>query len=335
MSTNDRVNCPTLAYRCTRSIAVLLILTLIAPVNAANFLAGLEAYLLEEDFAVALREWRPLAEGDHAEAQFYLGTMYASGKGVPQNDAEAVKWYLAAAEQGHADAQDRLRIIQDRLRIIDAAQKAFQAGVEAYARGDFTVAQREWGLLAEQGYAEAQFRLGFLYEFGKGVPQNDAEAVNWYRKAAEQGHDNAQFSLGVMYEFGKGVPQHNTEAVKWYRQAAEQDLAIAQVALGLMYDHGKGVPQHDTEAVKWYRKAAEQGHAEAQFSLGLMYALGRGVLEDDVHAYAWFNIAAAQGVKGAEESKKLAAEYMNHEEIARAQRLAQQYWEAYVRPFGN
>ena len=66
-----------------------------------------------------------------------------------------------------------------------------------------------------------------------------------------------------------------------------------------------------------------------------MYALGRGVLEDDVQAYAWFNIAAAQGVKGAEESKKLAAEYMKHKEIARAQRLAQQYWEAYVRPFGN
>ena len=110
--------------------------------------------------------------------------MYAEGKGVPQNDAEAVKWYLAAAKQGHTEAVEKLIVIH-------AAQKAFQAGVEAYARGDFTVAQREWELLAEQGYAEAQFRLGLLYEFGKGVPENDAEAVKWYRKAAEQGHGNA------------------------------------------------------------------------------------------------------------------------------------------------
>ena len=66
-----------------------------------------------------------------------------------------------------------------------------------------------------------------------------------------------------------------------------------------------------------------------------MYALGRGVLEDDVQAYAWFNIAAAQDIKGAEDSKKLAAEYMNHEEIVRAQGLAREYWEAYVLPFRN
>ena len=62
------------------------------------------------DFATALQEWRPLAEQGHALAQQYLGNMYATGRGVPENDAEAVKWYRKAAEQGYAGAQYWLRI---------------------------------------------------------------------------------------------------------------------------------------------------------------------------------------------------------------------------------
>ena len=49
---------------------------------------------------------------------------------------------------------------------------------------------------AEQGDASAQFRLGFMYNTGEGVPQDDAEAVKWYRLAAEQGDASAQFNLG-------------------------------------------------------------------------------------------------------------------------------------------
>jgi TPR repeat protein len=43
-------------------------------------------------------------KGD-ADAQFWLGTMYYDGKGVPQDYKEAVKWFTMAAEQGHAYAQ--------------------------------------------------------------------------------------------------------------------------------------------------------------------------------------------------------------------------------------
>ena len=57
------------------------------------------------------------------------------------------------------------------------------------------------------------------------------------------------------------MPEDDAEAVKWYRKAAEQGLASAQCYLGLRYDFGKGVPEDDAEAVKWYRKAAEQGLA--------------------------------------------------------------------------
>ncbi|WP_439830288.1 tetratricopeptide repeat protein, partial [Aeromonas veronii] len=64
------------------------------------------------------------------------------------------------------------------------------------------------------------------------MPQDDAQALAWYRKAAEQGHAKAQYNLGVMYGNGQGVPQDDAQAVVWFRKAAEQGLAEAQYELG-------------------------------------------------------------------------------------------------------
>jgi TPR repeat protein len=60
--------------------------------------------------------------------------------------------------------------------------------------------------LAEQGVADAQYRLGLIYYSGRGVPQDYKEAVRWHRKAAEQGYAKAQHELGRMYNIGYGVP---------------------------------------------------------------------------------------------------------------------------------
>ena len=103
-----------------------------------------------------------------------------------------------------------------------------------------------------------------MYDNGNGVPDDDAEAVRWYRLSVEQGFAAAQYNLGLMYEHGNGVPEDDAEAARWYRLSAEQGFASAQYNLGLMYAEGNGVPEDDAEAVRWYRLAAEQGHASAQ-----------------------------------------------------------------------
>lgn len=63
--------------------------------------------------------------------------------------------------------------------------------------------------------AEAEFNLGLMYAQGQGVPQDDAAALNWYRKAADQGDADAQFYLGSM-NYGRGSPPRYAEAMKWY-----------------------------------------------------------------------------------------------------------------------
>ena len=81
----------------------------------------------------------------------------------------------------------------------------FAAGVEAYERGDYATALREFRPLAEQGDAAAQFNLGLMYANGEGVPEDDIQAVFWWRQAAEQGDADAQLNLGVMYSLGEGA----------------------------------------------------------------------------------------------------------------------------------
>jgi TPR repeat protein len=179
---------------------------------------------------------------------------------------------------------------------------------------------------AEQGDADAQFKLGNMYHDGKGVAQQDySEALKWYRKAADQGNANAQFKLGLMCAEADGVLQNYAEAVKWYRKAAEQGVEGAQYNLGLMYSTGQGVPQDNAEADKWYRRAAEQGDEDAEYNLGVAYHNGNGVPRDEVEEYKWFNLAAAQGDKTAKKNLLSLEAIMTPDQIAEAQRLSREF----------
>ena len=60
-----------------------------------------------------------------------------------------------------------------------------------------------------------------------------------------------------------GVPEDDAEAVKWYRKAAEQGLAQAQNNLGSMYARGEGVPEDYVKAHMWWSLAKAQGHEKA------------------------------------------------------------------------
>ena len=125
-----------------------------------------------------------------------------------------------------------------------------------------------------------------------------------------------------MYYTDEGVPENDAEAVRWFRKAAEQGDAWAQNNLGYAYRLGWGVPEDDAEAVRWYRKAAAQGHADAQNNLGVMYKSGEGVPENYVQAYAWCNLAAAQGIGTAITNKAALRKLMTNAQIAQAQKLS-------------
>jgi TPR repeat protein/serine/threonine protein kinase len=178
---------------------------------------------------------------------------------------------------------------------------------EAYSKGDgvwqdldeaqrwFSIAVASYRAAAAQGDARAQCNLGVCYKDGRGVMQDQAQAIHWYRLAAEQGHAAAQFNLGACYHHGAGIAQNLGQAVGWYRLAAEQDYPHAQFQLADCYAQGVGVLQDKTEAVGCYSLAAKQGHADAQFNLALCYDRGDGVPQNKAHAVRWYRLAAEQG----------------------------------------
>ena len=95
----------------------------------------------------------------------------------------------------------------------------FNKGLAAYEAGDYDSALEEWNPLAEMGNASAQYKLGYMYKTGKGVPLDYGGAVRWYHLAAIQGNASAQSNLGFMYKTGKGVPQDFLQAYMWYEIA--------------------------------------------------------------------------------------------------------------------
>jgi len=154
-------------------------------------------------------------------------------------------------------------------------------------------------VLAEKGDAQAQFDMGVIYLYGKGVPKNPETAFTWFRKAAEQGHAAAQYAMGRLYYYGQGVEQNANEALRWFRQSADKGYANAQFALGVMYQFGKSVTKDVKEAARWYHSAADSGLAAAQYALGAMYSLGEGVVKDADEGLRWLRKAAEQNYEPA------------------------------------
>ena len=164
----------------------------------------------------------PLANSGNASAQYTMGLLREYGLGgVEKNLAAAAIWYLKAAEQGYAPAQND----------IGYCYQYGQGVTQNYAEAI------KWYLkAAEQGNSAAQSQIGYCYENGQGVTQNYAEAIKWYLKAAEQGNSAAQSNIGYCYENGHGVKKNYAEAIKWYRKAAKQGNSIAQGNLDRLQD---------------------------------------------------------------------------------------------------
>ena len=174
---------------------------------------------------------------------------------------------------------------------------------------------------AEQGYSEAEYRLGQAYASGRGVRNDSKAAFYWFRRAAQNGAVNAQFWLGLMYENGRGVKRNRQQSLKWFLKAAKQSISDAQVRLGQAYEDGDGVPQDYAQAAEWYRKAAEHvpdygGAGQGRNDLGLLYLDGLGIPQDYVEAYKWFTLA------GVTRNMDEAANRMTQDQVAEAQRRA-------------
>ena len=87
---------------------------------------------------------------------------------------------------------------------------------------------------AEDGNAQAQFKLGIMYFYGQETAQNYMEALKWFNKAAKQNNPKAQYNLGVMYSLGEGVPQDYIKSYIWFSLAYSNGFEQAKSKILLL-----------------------------------------------------------------------------------------------------
>jgi len=104
--------------------------------------------------------------------------------------------------------------------LVPARAASVGAGIAAYNHQDFNLAATILRPLAIAGDPRAQSYVGYMYETGRGFPQNYNLAAYWYFRAATQGETTAQYRLGLLYDKGDGLQQDYIKAHMWLDLAA-------------------------------------------------------------------------------------------------------------------
>lgn len=210
-----------------RGWALALVLATMLPIAAwsqEDAAAGREAFL-RADYAAAKRVLQPLAEAGDAEAQYWIGVMYAHGRGYPAVCRQAVRWYEKAARQGHAEAAFSLGFMLYHGWGVERDECHLPADPE---RAGPWLKQA-----AEAGNPRAQFLVARMYATGDGFAHSADAAFDWLRQAADSGLAEAQYELALIYaEAGNRV-----DSWAWFSLLAEQGYPGAAINIGLLAEN--------------------------------------------------------------------------------------------------
>ncbi len=173
----------------------------------------------------------------------------------------------------------------------------FEKAVEAYNKGAYVSALNGFYTLAKEGNPKAQFNLALIYEKGKGIEPNLADAMRWYERAAKQGNAKAAYNLGRIYhrKGDKGDPHAYKKAKYWYEKAIAKHLPEAYNNLAALYLEGRGVEADKQKAFALLQQGAQAGDAAASFNVALLYAWDPEVTKDKMKAYEYLKTALKKG----------------------------------------
>lgn len=121
--------------------------------------------------------------------------------------------------------------------------------------------------LAKKGNAEAQYKVGEMYEAGRGVDVNKDEAMKWFTQAADGGSQNAKDKLLYVDMEKNGLTKDNKAEYEGLKTRAKGGDEYAQYYLGMMYSHGVGVKKNYNKADDLLGKASLAGVTAAETEL--------------------------------------------------------------------
>jgi TPR repeat protein len=158
----------------------------------------------------ALGALQRAAQRGEAAAQYTLAQLHESGEGgLAVDPAEALRWYVAAADQGHAQAQRE-------------AAKRYAAGTGTAK--NLAAAMNLYRLAGKQGDADSWLALGRLYTEDKDIPKDQNEATYCLRAAAELGDAYSQYWYGVRCWNGDGTAPDQVMGYAWVLLSIESGM---------------------------------------------------------------------------------------------------------------
>lgn len=174
--------------------------------------------------------------------------------------------------------------------------------------------------LAKKGNAEAQFKVGEMYETGRGVEKNVIEAKRWINKAAAQGNKAAGYNLLYKDLEKNGVTNKNKAQLTDLQKAATAGDGYAQYYLGLMYSRGVGVTKNSNSAHDWLAKASLLGITASEAEIARVNQANHGAqLRAQQEAEA-----QQQARRAEEERRKLEAQQRQQQAAAAKKKKAEQ-----------
>ncbi|HBP22578.1 MAG TPA: hypothetical protein DEA08_32965 [Planctomycetes bacterium] len=276
----------------------------------------LEGGVVERDVVESARWLKRGAELDYVPAMRMLAEAYWHGRGVEEDDDQAMVWWGRAAESGDPRSMTRLAIcLIDRGAEGDAALaerwvgRAIEGGdVEALVvrASSFAASPEEEADLlrraAEAGHEQAMRLYAQKLLEGEGVPRDPAEAERWFARSAEwylthakRGSTSAMHGLAKAYLEGRGVARDPAQALRWFEEAAKRGHVRAMSRLGQLLMSGVGTQRDPARGARWLKQAAEEGDARAMTSYGIACWNGWGVARDQRAALRWYRAAADNG----------------------------------------
>lgn len=218
------------------------------------------------------------------------------------NPKKAYECYHLAAKKGNPDAIKKIS------EIFKGFEKKLQEHLNDPTSKEVKEAIEYFEFAANDGFSQAQYKLGCCYRDGTGVKKDPKRAVEFFRQAALQDHSDAQNSLGDCYANGFGVSKEPVQAFLLYRQAADNSNAVALNNCGNCYEQGFGTAKDEKRAFESYRLAADK-LPEAEKNLAVCYEKGIGIPKNLNSAYKHNKEAANKGnIKAKENLERLLLE---------------------------
>jgi TPR repeat protein len=196
-----------------------------------------------------------------------LGFRYATGDGVPKDDAKSASLTRKACDGGSVRG------------CMNLATDLF-ADTHGSPKDEARAAKLRKGA-CEKGGALACEQLAEQYWDGIGVTKDRAHAIALFDKACGADDSTACFSLAQIVTLGKVTTKDLPRGFTLYRHACDLGLPAACTTSGAMLEAGEGAEKDEASSFRWVRRACDMRSAEGCASLAWHLINGRGAPVDE------------------------------------------------------